>query len=264
MLFILNSNFICLSLESITYLQTDMARFYPETPTNLQLIIPYITKCVPFVSKLCGDREDGAHDDEHIAFVGLDAKTILEADYANEEALMWICTIIVAIIHEVLDYKFPDVDNKRRDALVQFLRSLELKGLKGIDITEELINIASHVSFKKEYDAIKAGAPIDYEKLNTDNLPFASKVFYTVSDADRLDALRKRGFTQRLLPYTRFVFKREHGRDPAIHELRAIVDHHCEVKLLRLKDHYMKTKTGKLMAVSAHDEFVAAYKDLFF
>ena len=125
---------------------------------------------------------------------------------------------------------------------------------------EELINIADHISFRKENDTIRNGLPLEFEKnLNTPNLPFGSIIRDIVSDADKLDAIGKNGF-ERLVKHATYRFTRQNGKNPTKEELRIDLNHHAEEKLLRLKDHFIRTETGKLLAINAHNDFVACLK----
>ncbi len=219
--------------------------------------------CNAFVKSATRDRLDGVHALGHAEEVTLLAIDIINrqgCDRVQINPLYLCCLIVVAQIHDILDHKFPDPDDCQKLALTNFLQGLGLEGLEGKDLTETLMKIADNISYSKENNAILAGTPIDFEKeLNTPNLPYASDIRDTVSDADKLKAINFDG-VERLEKWTRFAFYREHQREPTDVELQRIMESHAKEKLLRLKDEFMRTKPGKEMAVTAHDNFVAGMK----
>jgi hypothetical protein len=218
-----------------------------------------------FVSASLHDRRHGAHNLHHLIRVENTASYILGIDFMMKDDLFKTCTMIVAFIHDYdgIDHKFEDKDGSARLKLVTFLQSLNLIGYEGKDVTDELIKIASHVSFSKEYNGVLAGTLLDFASLlNTPNLPEAHLIRDIVSDGDKLDAIGLSGMF-RLLVHTRHVLAEKHGRAPTDEEMSKDMQHHANVKLLHLKDDYIRTKTGKELAVVAHAAFVSDYNSYF-
>ncbi len=125
-------------------------------------------------------------------------------------------------------------------------------------MADELLHIAGYVSYSRENSAIVAQTPLKFDTLlNSVNLPFGSIVRDCVSDADKWKSLGADGF-DRLILYTTLHLQKEHGRSPTSAELHHVVNQHSQEKLLRLKDHFMRTPHGKYKAVALHDEFITA------
>lgn len=216
------------------------------------------TRC--FVKDICQERDASAHGPIHAVAVARVAETILIKDYSQKSNLFHVCTIAVALIHDVKDHKYPDPDGSVDKKLRAFLFNLGLVGHEGKNLTDTLMLIADHVSYSKENNAIVAGTPLDFKAiLNTPNLPDASEIRDIVSDADKLEALG-RGGACRLVQHTSHHFQEKHGKKPTHAELDAIMERHSQEKLLRLKDHFIKTEHGKSLAIIAHSEFVKTLK----
>ncbi len=209
-----------------------------------------------FVKTMCSNRDDSAHGPEHAQNVALKAHSILTNDYTHKPWLFWKCTIIVALIHDVNDHKYPDPDGAVDRGLRAFLTDLNLVGARGEDVTNTLVLIANHVSYSKENNAIIAGNPLHFAPiLNSRNMPDANEIRDIVSDADKLCALDRDGFA-RLIDYITSKFKKENGKAPTHTQLSEVVNHHSKEKLLRLKDKFIRTRHGKFLAIDAHNKFV--------
>jgi hypothetical protein len=218
--------------------------------------------CTAFVTEICQDREDNAHKIDHAKIVAHLAQKIIQSDHSERARVILnkptveLCGVVTGFIHDVLDHKYPDITGERRRKLLEFIQSLRIIGYDGKIIGEELINIADYVSYSKENNAILAGTPLDFESLlNSPNLPYASYIRDAVSDADKLDAIGENGLP-RLIDHSKHVFTKNHGREPTHNELKSTILSHANEKLLRLKNHFIRTQVGKDLAESAHDIFV--------
>jgi hypothetical protein len=164
--------------------------------------------------------------------------------------------MLVGFIHDVNDHKYPDPTGQRAVDLRTFLQGLKLTGYKGLDITDSLINIADHISYSKENDAILAKKPINFiAVLDIPNLPHASAIRSHVSDADKLKAIGEDGF-KRFIIYTTLRLEKEKGHVPTWEELKQVINCHAKEKLLRLKDEFMRTPHGKYLAIKLHNDFL--------
>ena len=121
------------------------------------------------------------------------------------------------------------------------------------------MKIIDYVSYSKEKKAIDNNTPIDFSKelgyLN-------ATVRDIVSDADKCEAIGQLGL-YRCIEYTQHVYKQKNQTDMPYDCLKSDVINHSNDKLLRLKDGFIRTKTGKIMAEKLHDEFVAELNYLF-
>jgi len=227
----------------------DILALYPSLPKLW-------ADCNTFINELCRDRDASAHGPHHCRRVVENSIQILSQ--GNYSEMFWKTTIVVAFIHDVLDHKYPDPSGKVEKSLDTFLKTLSLVGDLGKDLSPSLKLIASYVSWRKENEALIAGAPLDYDKLlNTANMPYAREEWEIVNDSDKLDAIGEEGMP-RLLHHTKHEFLKRNGREPTDDEMHHVVNHHSEAKLLHLKDKFIRTPHGKVMAVKAHEEFVNA------
>jgi len=216
--------------------------------------------CLKFVENTEPTREDGAHDADHILRAMHTAHDILSSDYRDKDQLFWYATIVVAGIHDYtgIDHKFLDSNGAALECLRSFLRGLNLIGHIGLDLTDDLINVARHISYSKENNAIMAGKPLDFKALlSNPNLPEAHIIRDIVSDADKLDTIGIHG-VPRLVRFIRYTLRKEYGRDPTNSEVYQLVFDYSQQKILRLKDNFIRTTTGKQLAIKAHQSFVDA------
>ena len=193
-----------------------------------------------FVEKVCEGR-DQSHGHYHMKTVATTAKSIVDSDYAFDPNYLTILmdTITVAWLHDVSDHKY-DHDGTLDQQLDKF-------GFNNIPNFEEIKKIIKLISYSSENKAILAGTPIDYESVLGTHY---ATVRHIVSDADKLEAIGAVGI-KRCVEYTRHV-------NPSISndDLCRAVHIHADEKLLRLKDEFIRTSTGKQLAIPLHQEMV--------
>ena len=152
--------------------------------------------------------------------------------------------ITVAWLHDVADHKYDDKDGTLEKKLDEF-------GYKHISNYPNIKQVIKNVSYSSENNAIRAGEPLDYDKLLT---PYYALVRHIVSDADKLEAIGQIGI-ERALGYTRHA-------NPTHTEAEVIanVRQHADDKLLRLATEFIRTPTARVIARQRHDEMVAGLK----
>jgi uncharacterized protein len=179
--------------------------------------------------------------------VALTAQQIVETDFfscPNYLELM-IDAITVAWLHDVSDHKY-DKDGTLDQQLDKF-------GIENIPNYLEIKKVIKLISYSSENKAICNGTPLDYEELLGTHY---ATVRHIVSDADKLEAIGAIGI-ERCIQYTK------HSK-PSItdEELKHAVQVHADEKLLRLKDEFIRTNTGKRLAIPLHDEMVELLKKM--
>jgi uncharacterized protein len=207
----------------------------------------YFTTISNFVKEICLGRDE-SHGYNHMFTVTKIALTIAMNDYSSHPNFQDLLqqVISVGMLHDVADKKY-DLDGKLFQKLDEFGNRFFLTNYPNIKKTINLI------SFSSEDKAIKSGTPINYE---TELGEFYSLVRHIVSDADKLEAIGKVGIV-RCKEYT----KHKH---PGItqEELVCHIKIHAEEKLLRLKDEFIRTPTGKRIAEILHSEMINELEQL--
>lgn len=204
-----------------------------------------------FVSMMCEGRDE-SHGYYHMEKVAMNTLEILKAeldpslDITDAQKIITDC-ITVAWLHDVADHKY-DKDGKLKLKVLAFVREL----LEKQDEVELVMKIIDHISYSKENNAIKSGKPIDFEKELGKTGAF---IRHIVSDADKLEALGRGGFI-RMVEYTRQSYKERNNKEISESELNKQVTDHSNEKLLRLKDYFIKTRTGRDFARIKHQELV--------
>lgn len=206
-----------------------------------------------FVSNICKERDE-SHGHSHMKKVAENALKIIEADYKDFENYDIILrdTIIVSWLHDVADHKY-DVDGRLYQNLLKFLKDESVT-----DSPELIMNIIDRISYSKEAKAIRMNQPLDWDKVLG---PHGIIVRNIVSDADKLEAIGRIG-VERCIEYTREHHKEKFNVDIPHDELVKNVIDHANEKLLRLKDHFIRTNEGKRMAEPLHNEMVVLLKEL--
>ena len=114
------------------------------------------------------------------------------------------------------------------------------------------MKIIDLISYSKEQKTIESGNRINFVlELGWVN----TVVRNIVSDADKLEALGKIGLV-RCIEYTKEKYFEKNKTTILNDELKELVLKHANEKLLRLKDEFITTETGKMMAGPLHDQLL--------
>jgi HD superfamily phosphodiesterase len=212
-------------------------------------------KLTDFVQTTCEGRGP-SHGYEHMQKVARNALEIFEGEEANIPPIrrpeVRLKIKIVAWLHDVADHKY-DGDGNLKLRVKDFVSSICDKRTAGI-----ILLIIDLISYSKENKAILEGNPINYEELLEE---YDIWVRHIVSDADKLEALGKVGF-ERCREYSIHAYKEKYGSEPTPDILKKLINEHANEKLLRLKDQFVRTQTGKQMAEPLHEELVNELENL--
>jgi HD superfamily phosphodiesterase len=193
-----------------------------------------------FVEEICEGR-DPSHGHKHMKAVAEKAHTITMQDYIQHSnyASLLLDAITVAWLHDVSDHKY-DHDGTLDSTLDDF-------GNKNIHNYLDIKKAVKLISYSSENKAILAGKPLDYENLLGEHY---ATVRHIVSDADKLEAIGSVG-VRRCIEYSRHA-KPELSEEELVEEVKK----HADEKLLRLKDEFIRTNTGKLLSEPLHKEMI--------
>ena len=184
-------------------------------------------KTKEFVKEVCAGRCE-THGFNHMDKIANLASYIADKENLNSAA-SFDC-VIIALLHDVADHKYDNGDLKKK--LEAFLdENFQEK-------KEFYLNAVDRISYSKE---VKNGKEW-LETLGADGLVIRN----VVSDADKLEAIGKNGLERC------YQYGRSQGLD--IDEASAHVVKHAEEKLLKLAEHFIRTKTGKELAEKLHKE----------
>lgn len=202
---------------------------------------------IQFVNTMCEGR-DWSHGFEHMVRVTENAINIFDKEKKNINEELWDeideKIKIVAMLHDVADHKY-DSNGELRIKVRKFVETIH-SDVDGIMKTIDLI------SYSKEQRGIDCGVLINFEsELGVVNVIVRN----IVSDSDKLEALGKIGL-DRCSEYNKKIYFEKFGKEMDYHDLKRDVMQHCNEKLLRLKDNFIRTSSGKEMAVILHDELV--------
>ncbi|AYV79248.1 MAG: metal dependent phosphohydrolase [Faunusvirus sp.] len=196
-----------------------------------------------FVITTCADR-DPSHGYDHMRTVAETALRIYDAEqvgYNDDKYDIQRLIIIVALLHDVADHKY-DKTGQLHKTVADFIKSI---------CPDDYIlvgNIIDRISFSKEDKILACGDKLDWQEVLGD---VGSLVRNIVSDADKLEAIGIIGVT-RCIEYCRHICKNIDEKT-----LLVLVIKHAQEKLLRIKTHYIRTKTGKRLAEPLHDAMVS-------
>lgn len=143
--------------------------------------------------------------------------------------------IYSALLHDTIDHKYMFNIKHKIKVLKSFLKE---------NLAEDWINIKwiiDNVSYSKE---VKSGYP-----THSNNLILLARDI--VSDADKIQAIGQVGIDR---CKTLCKVLNPHLSDPEINRLVVI---HCQEKLIKLKDFFIRTPAGKELAKKDHDIIVA-------
>lgn len=161
---------------------------------------------------------DSSHDVNHAIAVYQNAILIAKKELPDydDEILQYAC-----LLHDVCDHKYASAISKT--TLHDYIKK-QLSHEKA----QLVVDIIENISFSKEVKGQRRNLNTPYQDI--------------VSDADKLEALGEVGL-ERCITFT----KEKGGRVPDD------VVQHCHDKLLKLKDLYIKTKTGKALTEPLHN-----------
>ena len=145
-------------------------------------------------------------------------------------------------LHDISDHKY-DSDGK-----LQKIRDDFIKNFCNDKETNLIIDIIESVSYSKEKKEIDKGTPINWKKKFGEY----EIIRNIVSDADKLEAIGKIGII-RCIEYSNHKNKTELEINEIV---KNDVNNHAEEKLLKLKDDFIHTKSGKELAEILHDELI--------
>jgi HD superfamily phosphodiesterase len=183
-----------------------------------------------FVLYITKDR-DKSHNRDHMYKISRLAIYIALEEHINHNLLKDI--LITSWLHDVADHKY-DPDKILEYKLKHFLELFDKSKL--------YFDIIQRISYSKE---IKYGTKDWLDILGEDGL----LVRNIVSDADKLDAIGHAGI-DRCIIYTREHYKYTNQ------DLLDEVKRYAQEKLIYLKDIYIKTKTGKQLAIDEHNNML--------
>ena len=155
---------------------------------------------------------------------------------------------IAALLHDVCDHKYVDPATAAGRACIERRDRFLAETLSASDAAA-VVQIMGAVSYSREARALARG-----EEPAWAALPENMQVLrHCVSDADKIDAIGVRGL-ERCAAYAR-----ERGVRGSLHVAREVAEH-CDEKLLRLRDEYVRTAPGKRRAAPGHD-WLAAWRE---
>lgn len=182
---------------------------------------------------------DESHDVNHHVNVAINSIEI----FSHTDLSQWQMRNIIrlkkivlyaSLLHDTIDHKYPvNIEEKKRK-LDSFLR--EKLGIEWMDTKWVIDNI----SYSKE---VKNGYPVNSDPV----LQLARNI---VSDADKLEAIGETGITRVK------QFNRASNPLATEEQLIQIVVDHCHEKLFKLKNNFIRTSHGKLMAEPLHEVLV--------
>jgi HD superfamily phosphodiesterase len=217
-----------------------------NVPYNLPLNLIELWKSLStFVKKTCCDRDE-SHGHVHMQQVAINSLNILmELNDINNKNRIIKMVITVAWLHDVSDHKY-DPEHKLYLVINNFL-----KNYFNDDNTKLIVNIIDRISYSNENRHIINNYKLDWLEVLGEEGCLIRNI---VSDADKLEALGNKGL-KRCMMYTKEK-NPEISHDDLVKEAKK----HCDDKLLRLKDEFMRTSPGKNMATHLHDELVDVLK----
>ena len=153
-----------------------------------------------------------------------------------------------ALLHDVCDHKYVDPATDAGRACIERRDRFLAEALSEEDAAA-VLQIVGAVSYSREAKALKKGEAPAWAAL-----PESIRVLrHCVSDADKIDAIGVRGL-ERCAAYAR-----ERGVRGSLNVAREVAEH-CDEKLLRLRDEYVRTAPGKRRAAPGH-EWLAAWRE---
>ena len=195
--------------------------------------------CGEFVRETCKDR-DPSHGYNHMKQVKENSMIIYHGENINDPYIKNLCKI-VAWLHDVADHKY-DKDNQLEHIIKKFLSEHFPEDSKLI------WDIIQRISYSKE---VKQGK-IDWLLTLGEKGCIVRNI---VSDGDKLEAIGKIGI-ERCVEFSKEQYYKNNGENIPTKLLIDEVCKHSDEKLLRLKDEFINTKTGKCLAEPLHNEMI--------
>ena len=155
---------------------------------------------------------------------------------------------VAALLHDVCDHKYVDPATDAGRACIERRDRFLAETLSASDAAA-VVRIMGAVSYSREAKALKKGEEPAWAAL-PENIQVLR---HCVSDADKIDAIGVRGL-ERCAAYAR-----ERGVRGSLNVAREVAEH-CDEKLLRLRDEYVRTAPGKRRAAPGH-EWLAAWRE---
>ena len=216
-------------------------------PPSSYAITSRWNKLSEFVQRTCADRDE-SHGHAHMKTVAETSRHIIEQDFRDRRHYRHLIldAITVAWLHDIADHKYDDKEGTLEKQLDEF-------GHQNISNYKDIKQVIKNVSYSSENKAIRAGEPLDYDKLLT---PYYALVRHIVSDADKLEAIGQIGITRAL------VYTRHANPTQTEAEVIANVRQHADEKLLRLAGEFIRTPTAQNIARKKHTEMVEGLKQL--
>ena len=192
-----------------------------------------------FVREICKDR-DASHGLSHMERVTKTTLFIFNMMDKHHDLLKLVMT--VAWLHDVPDHKY-DKNKLNYYKMIKFLQEN--------DYTETEIKLISNIIPRISYSREAKVGSDDWKEILGEKGLFIRNV---VSDADKLDAIGKFGL-QRCID---FYEHKNMSKENILSEIKL----HTKDKLIKLKDHYIRTEYGKQLAKTAHSEFMKKYNKM--
>ena len=196
-----------------------------------------------FVEQICYGQDE-SHNKEHMEKVANTSLLIFRNIFGlikKTNIQLALDTITVAWLHDVLDHKFEHTDEKIKE-FDNFLN-------KNVRDPILIKNIIERISFSKEEKSISLNKKLDWPEVLGEQ---GCTIRDIVSDADKLEALGDTGL-QRCINFTKFEYHKKNKTEIPFYLLQMEVINHANKKLLKLKDHYIKTYLGKTLAKPLHE-----------
>ena len=155
---------------------------------------------------------------------------------------------VAALLHDVCDHKYVDPATDAGRACIERRDRFLAETLSASDAAA-VVQIMGAVSYSREAKALARGEAPAWSAL-----PEHIQVLrHCVSDADKIDAIGVRGLGRCA------AYARERGVRGSLNVAREVAEH-CDEKLLRLRDEYVRTAPGKRRAAPGH-EWLAAWRE---
>jgi uncharacterized protein len=227
--------------EKTSSITQDLSNFLSEHQ------IEFNQQTLEGIIKLCAiltNDYDESHDINHHVCVFKNSIIIfktLEEQFPPRMSSHYLKIIIyVSLLHDTIDHKYPKNLEDKKDILNNFLR-------KQLEYNYIIVKwIIDNISYSKE---VKNGYPHHDNK----DIQLCRDI---VSDADKLEAIGEIGI-KRCRDFS--IASNPLFSDDSINKL---VVEHCNDKLLKLKDNFIRTAKGKELAQPLHqflEKFVAEF-----